>query len=154
MKSVLTFWLLAMFLSLSALAQSRDTWNPVVRVHVPKGDTSEVFVFSTESVNFSKIDTVRAEKVKDNTFYFELPDRAMRFFLATSDKYEPEVVFVSPVDAGDYIDLYLKTPRKEPLKDSKEETARLLQIMLEKFPYPELLSGDRSNNKNYERIDN
>lgn len=119
-----------------------------MKVHLPKGDTSETFVFTTLAINFSRIDTFRAEKVKGNTYYFNLPDKSMRYFLATSDKYELEVVLTSP-DKGDYVDLYLKTPRKEPMKSQKEETAKLLQIMKEMFPFPEIMGdeADKYNNR-------
>ena len=139
MKKIFTFLAFVMLLSLSCFAQ--NSWSPVVKVHLPKGDTSKVFVFATRAINFSRIDTIRAEKVKGNTYYFNLPSKSMRYFLATSDKYEPEVVFVDP-EKGDYIDLYLKTPRKEPVKSQKEETAKLLQIMKEMFPFPEIMGDE------------
>lgn len=146
MKKTFTFLAFVMLLSLACFAQ--DSWRPVVKVHLPKGDTSEAFVFTTLAINFSRIDTIRAEKVKGNTYYFNLPDKSMRYFLATSDKYEPEVVLTSP-DKGDYVDLYLKTPRKEPMKSQKEETAKLLQIMKEMFPFPEIMGdeADKYNNR-------
>ena len=146
MKKIFTFLAFVMLLSLSSFAQ--ESWRPVVKVHLPKGDTSEAFVFTTLAINFSRIDTIRAEKVKGNTYYFNLPNKSMRYFLATSDKYEPEVVLTSP-DKGDYVDLYLKTPRKEPVKSQKEETAKLLQIMKEMFPFPEIMGdeADKYNNR-------
>ena len=146
MKKIFTFLAFVMLLSLSCFAQ--ESWRPVVKVHLPKGDTSEAFVFTTLAINFSRIDTIRAEKVKGNTYYFNLPNKSMRYFLATSDKYEPEVVLTSP-DKGDYVDLYLKTPRKEPVKSQKEETAKLLQIMKEMFPFPEIMGdeADKYNNR-------
>lgn len=150
MKKTFTFLAFVMLLSLSCFAQ--NSWSPVVKVHLPKGDTSEAFVFTTLAINFSRIDTIRAEKVKGNTYYFNLPNKSMRYFLATSDKYEPEVVLTSP-DKGDYVDLYLKTPRKEPVKSQKEETAKLLQIMKEMFPFPEIM-GDEADKYNNREIVN
>lgn len=150
MKKTFTFLAFVMLLSLSCFAQ--NSWRPVVKVHLPKGDTSEAFVFTTLAINFSRIDTIRAEKVKGNTYYFNLPNKSMRYFLATSDKYEPEVVLTSP-DKGDYVDLYLKTPRKEPVKSQKEETAKLLQIMKEMFPFPEIM-GDEADKYNNREIVN
>lgn len=150
MKKTFTFLAFVMLLSLSCFAQ--NSWRPVVKVHLPKGDTSEAFVFTTLAINFSRIDTIRAEKVKGNTYYFNLPNKSMRYFLATSDKYEPEVVLTSP-DKGDYVDLYLKTPRKEPVKSQKEETAKLLQIMKEMFPFPEVM-GDEADKYDNRVIEN
>lgn len=152
MKKTFTFLAFVMLLSLSCFAQIEKGWRVTVKVHLPKGDTSEAFVFTTLAINFSRIDTIRAEKVKGNTYYFNLPNKSMRYFLATSDKYEPEVVFVDP-EKGDYVDLYLKTPRKEPVKSQKEETAKLLQIMKEMFPFPEIM-GDEADKYDNRVIEN
>lgn len=151
MKKTFTFLAFVMLLSLSCFAQ--NSWRPVVKVHLPKGDTSKVFVFATSTINLTRIDTVRAEKVKGNTYYFHFPNGLYRSFWATSDKYEPDVVFAGAGDGGYIIDLYLKTPRKEPVKSQKEETAKLLKLMLEKIPNPELYIESDSNTENVETIE-
>ena len=137
MKKTFTFLAFVMLLSLSCFAQ--NSWSPVVKVHLPKGDTSKVQVFAS-NMHKTSIDTIRAERVKGNTYYFKLWCND-HFFIATSDKYETALKHVTPVGMDEaFVDLYLKTPRKEPVKSPAEEKKKLLELMMENYPYPELLN--------------
>ena len=139
MKKIFTFLAFVMLLSLSCFAQIEKGWRVTVKVHLPKGDTSKVQVFAS-NMHKTSIDTIRAERVKGNTYYFKLWC-SDHFFIATSDKYETALKHVTPVGMDEaFVDLYLKTPRKEPVKSSAEEKKKLLELMMENYPYPELLN--------------
>ena len=147
MKKTFTFLAFVMLLSLSCFAQIEKGWRVTVKVHLPKGDTSKVQVFAS-NMHKTSIDTIRAERVKGNTYYFKLWCND-HFFIATSDKYETALKHVTPVGVWKdaFVDLYLKTPRKEPVKSPAEEKKKLLELMMENYPYPELLN---MNNEGYD----
>lgn len=104
----------------TCMMQAADKyWNVEVKLHRPKNDKSNVFLYAT---NPYKNDTITAVRIKNDKYQFQLP-LMHHFIIASSDNYETQVIHIIPM--GDYedkfMDIYLKDGGKKTIFDKQKE---------------------------------
>ena len=112
--------LFIVFVIMASIMQAADKyWNVEVKLHRPKNDKSNVFLYAT---NPYKNDTITAVRIKNDKYQFQLP-LMHHFIIASSDNYETQVIHIIPM--GDYqdkfMDIYLKDGGKKTIFDKQKE---------------------------------